>query len=190
MRFKLTWKWYFLFSALGVILAVASVALVCELDMLVNGLLYEYGLVFDHEWALPYWSILRSILAMLAILAVLNSVPTSYLFITRLLPMFKRKFVQVASTGGKQSENAVDHVDKQKAAEAMQNSVSKQETQRTLETANAIEIMAVPMICNKCGKVFNQPLCMFDFKSGKPRLVHVCPYCNAVLAVSGSSEDK
>jgi hypothetical protein len=38
--------------------------------------------------------------------------------------------------------------------------------------------------------VFTQPLCMFDFKSGKPRLVNVCPYCNTILAVSGNSKMK
>jgi hypothetical protein len=53
---------------------------------------------------------------------------------------------------------------------------------------DGVEIAALPMVCNKCGKVFTQPLCMFDFKSGKPRLVNVCPYCNALLAVSGNSE--
>jgi uncharacterized Zn-finger protein len=187
MRFKLTWKWYSLFSALTVTLAVALLVLVLELDMLVNGLLYEYGLVFDYEWALPYWSIVRLLIAMLGVLAVLNLVPTSYLFITRFWPMLERKFLKGNSSCGEQLKNGVNRGAKQEAAEPLQSSAPKQEMQKA---ADEVEMVAVPMICNKCGKVFNQPLCMFDFKSGKPRLVNVCPYCNALLAAAGSSEDK
>ena len=35
--------------------------------------------------------------------------------------------------------------------------------------------------CVKCGKVFNKPLTMLDFSTGKPRMANVCPYCNHVL---------
>ena len=35
--------------------------------------------------------------------------------------------------------------------------------------------------CVKCGKVFNKPLTMLDFSTGKPRMANVCPYCNQVL---------
>jgi len=36
--------------------------------------------------------------------------------------------------------------------------------------------------CPRCKKVFAKPLVMLDFSGGKPRLVNICPHCNAVLA--------
>jgi len=69
-------------------------------------------------------------------------------------------------------------------------STSKLKKKRSVSSVDmeetGVEIVALPMVCKKCGKVFTQPLCMFDFKSGKPRLINVCPYCNTVLAVAGS----
>jgi len=46
--------------------------------------------------------------------------------------------------------------------------------------------------CPSCKRVFGKPLVMLNFDSGKPRLVNVCPYCNAVLgnAVLGSADEE
>jgi hypothetical protein len=84
-------------------------------------------------------------------------------------------------------ETPLAEVEKEKEQEK---ELKKEELKKGLEKKpidDGVEIAALPMVCNKCGKVFTQPLCMFDFKSGKPRLVNVCPYCNALLAVSGNS---
>ena len=35
--------------------------------------------------------------------------------------------------------------------------------------------------CPSCKKVFNRPLVMLDFSSGKTRLVNICPYCSHTL---------
>lgn len=180
----MTQKQHFLLGALGMVFTIVSMVLVYELDMIVHGLLYEYGLVFDYGWASPYWTIQRSLLVMLAILSILSFIPTACLVKAVLLPLFGRKHLQVISTGGNQLQSVVTPWNKDDEAKSPQNSASNQ------EVADAIEVSAVPMICNKCGKVFNQPLCMFDFRTGNPRLVHVCPYCNAVLAVAGSSAGK
>jgi hypothetical protein len=184
MRFKLAQKQHFLLGAFGMAFTIVSIVLVYELDTIVHGLLYEYGLVFDYGWASPYWTIQRLLLAMLATLFVLSFIPTACLVKAVLLPLFGRKHPQVTSTGGNQLQSVATPGDKDEEAKSPQNSASNQ------EVADVIEVSAVPMICNKCGKVFNQPLCMFDFKKGNPRLVHVCPYCNAVLAVAGSPAGK
>jgi uncharacterized Zn-finger protein len=187
MRFKLTQKQHFLFGALGMAFTIASIVLVYELDMLVHGLLYEYGLVFDYAWASPYWAIQRTLLVTLAVLFILSFIPTAFLAKTVILPLLERKHLQVTSTGGGQLQSAVsleNRGNKDEEAKSLRSSTSNQ------EAADAIHVSAVPMICNKCGKVFNQPLCMFDFRTGNPRLIHVCPYCNAVLAVAGSSTGK
>jgi hypothetical protein len=184
MRFELTQKQRFFLGVLGMAFTIVSIVLVYELDTIVHGLLYEYGLVFDYGWASPYWMIQRSLLVLLAILFTLNFVPTAFLVKAMLLPLFGRKHLQVKSTGGNQLQSTITLGNKDEEAKPPQNSASNQ------ELTGAIEVSAVPMICNKCGKVFNQPLCMFDFRTGNPRLVHVCPYCNAVLAVAGSPAGK
>ena len=35
--------------------------------------------------------------------------------------------------------------------------------------------------CPSCEKAFSKPLVMLDFTTGRPKLVNVCPYCNAKL---------
>jgi hypothetical protein len=185
MWFKLTQKQLFrLFGALGVIFTVASIALVCALDTIVHGLLYEYGLVFDYGWASPYWNTLRTLLVMLAALFILSFIPIAGAVKAALFSLLGRRTPQAASTRGDQLQSTVPPAPKAKEATSPQASTTPQ------EMADAVEVSAVPMICNKCGKVFNQPLSMFDFRTGNPRLVHVCPYCNAVLAVAGSPGGK
>lgn len=40
---------------------------------------------------------------------------------------------------------------------------------------------SVLIVCNRCGKVFTKPMCILDFSGKNPRLINVCPYCNAKL---------
>jgi uncharacterized Zn-finger protein len=35
--------------------------------------------------------------------------------------------------------------------------------------------------CPFCRRVFSRALLMLDFRTGKPKMVSVCPYCNRVL---------
>ena len=49
--------------------AVAAVTLL-QLDKIVNETLYSYGLVFSEDWAVPYWSTIRTTLAMLGLIIV------------------------------------------------------------------------------------------------------------------------
>jgi hypothetical protein len=41
------------------ILLFTAVVLLIQIDQLVNGTLYYYGLVFNNEWAQPYWIMFR-----------------------------------------------------------------------------------------------------------------------------------
>jgi predicted RNA-binding Zn-ribbon protein involved in translation (DUF1610 family) len=49
----------------GVLIFVMVMLL--RLDWIVNDVLYGYSLVFSVEWAVPYWTVLRSSLAMLVL---------------------------------------------------------------------------------------------------------------------------
>jgi hypothetical protein len=55
-----------------------------------------------------------------------------------------------------------------------------------VDSGNSI---GIGMSCPECKKVFGRALVMLDFRSGKNRMVSVCPYCNHILGYS-SDEDE
>jgi len=172
MKFQLNQKFLLLFYAISVALAIGAVALILQVDNIVNVLLYGYGLKFSDEWATPYWTFLRLTLALLGGIAAVNVFSIIYMTMSRR-----------ATPTPKTAKPSMKPVLKTPQREIEKEKIPPKED-------NGIEIAAIPMVCNKCGKVFTQPLCMFDFASGKPRLVNVCPYCNHILAVAGNSKTK
>jgi hypothetical protein len=58
---------------LGDAMLIAAVVLLLEIDKLVNGVLYNYGLVFSYEWAEPYWLMFRLCLILIIVAIVLIS---------------------------------------------------------------------------------------------------------------------
>jgi hypothetical protein len=56
------------------VLLVGAIALLLEIDKLVNGTLYYYGLVFSDDWAQPFWLMFRVTLALIAAAIIIISV--------------------------------------------------------------------------------------------------------------------
>ena len=52
---------------------ITAVVLTLELDKLVNGTLYEYGLVFSYDWAQPYWLFFRATVILIIVAIFLIS---------------------------------------------------------------------------------------------------------------------
>jgi len=169
MKFQWNPKILLITNAVGAALAIAVAMLIFEVDGIVNVSLYNYGLQFNYEWATPYWTFLRLAVGLAGCIACINGFTIAYVILTcRALPTLKAVTPRLQPT-----LKALPKLEKEK---------------RPAEEEADVQIATIPMVCNKCGKVFTQPLCMFDFKSGKPRLVNVCPYCNAILAVAGNSK--
>jgi hypothetical protein len=59
---------------LGDAMLLVAVILLLQIDQLVNGTLYSYGLVFSSDWAQPYWLLLRVSLALIVVAILLISV--------------------------------------------------------------------------------------------------------------------
>jgi len=59
---------------LGDAMLLVAVILLLQIDQLVNGTLYSYGLVFSSDWAQPYWLLLRVSLALIVVAVLLISV--------------------------------------------------------------------------------------------------------------------
>jgi len=152
--------------------------LLLELDKVVNVLLYGYGLQFDYEWATPYWTLLRFTLALLGGIGGLSVFSAIYIILTSRMSHGAKPY----SLKTKPLSSELKPTPTYSAPPPEEKHEAKEES--------VVDIVALPIVCNKCGKVFTQPLCMFDFRSGKPRLVNVCPYCNTILSVSGNSKTK
>ncbi len=168
MKYQLNKTMLLLIYVVGAALVIGAVVLLFQLDRVINVSLYEYGLQFNYEWATPYWTFLRLAVGLLGCAAGLN-------FFSMVYMIFSHR--ASCKSGAPLTRPSV--------------SIQPKQSEREKTSAeNGVEVAALPMVCSKCGKVFTQPLCMFDFKSGKPRLVNVCPYCNAILAVSGNSRMK
>ena len=59
---------------LGDAMLFIVVILLLQIDQLVNGTLYSYGLVFSSDWAQPYWLLMRVSLVLIVVAILLISV--------------------------------------------------------------------------------------------------------------------
>jgi hypothetical protein len=59
---------------LGDLMLIAVVALLLEIDKLVNGTLYDYGLMFSYDWAQSYWLLFRLSVVLIVVAIILISV--------------------------------------------------------------------------------------------------------------------
>jgi len=184
MEFQFSSRVLLLINAVLVLLAAASVVILYQVHMLVHSTLYAYGLQFNYEWAMPYWTFERLSFGLLGCIGGVGSLSMIYVIITsKMAPAASKTHTSVQRRANVESKQPI-RVQKEKVPSS---EVKEEKPPREVKE-DGVEVMALPMVCNKCGKVFTQPLCMFDFKSGKPRLVNVCPYCNAVLAVTGNAK--
>ncbi len=60
-------KLWFALAVLGEVALGISAVLLLQLDNLINGTLYNYGLEFSVEWAQPYWLLLRVSLVLIIV---------------------------------------------------------------------------------------------------------------------------
>ena len=61
-----------------VVLGLVSLYYILQVDAVVNGTLYQYGLQFSPEWAEAYWAIMRSVLMLVGFAGALG-LPLTYL---------------------------------------------------------------------------------------------------------------
>jgi hypothetical protein len=59
---------------LGDLMLIAVVVLLLEIDKLVNGTLYDYGLNFSYDWAQSYWLLFRLSVVLIVVAIILISV--------------------------------------------------------------------------------------------------------------------
>ena len=75
---------------LGDAMLCVAIVLIVQIDQLVNGTLYSYGLVFNDSWAQPYWLMLRvSMILIVAAIILISVVELPY-------PAFQEKAAEEA----------------------------------------------------------------------------------------------
>ena len=58
---------------LGDVMLIAALVLVLEIDQMIHGTLYNYGLFFSYEWAQKYWLFFRITVLLIVIAIVIIS---------------------------------------------------------------------------------------------------------------------
>lgn len=142
-----------LVSILALISAVSVAYLLTVIDSIVHSQLYQFGLNFSYDWADPYWIVLKASLALLGLTATAASMNITY--------FFWRK------------------VRKPKAIEQEVSRVAEEEAKTEVAPQDA----AMPSLfrCTSCGRSITHPLRMLDFHSQRPKMINICPFCNATV---------
>ncbi len=160
--------------AAWILSAVIVIFLLTNLDVIVNGTLYDFGLQFSNEWGQPYWMYLRLSYAFLGV--------SSGLGLTALAIGFFRSKNAVPET----ATVALEKSNKNKVTDnAIKIKPTEQKPKRKLSTEENNMIIS----CPNCKKVFGRPLVMLNFEGGKTKLVNVCPYCNNSLDQTNNEEN-
>ncbi|NWG10641.1 hypothetical protein HXY33_02655 [Candidatus Bathyarchaeota archaeon] len=154
--------------------AAFGIFLLYRLDNTIHGDLYNFGLQFDYNWALPTWTLERLLGVCLILPMVFGTIALVWdvrrsrnkeLVVRRVEP----KLLQ------QQSQQPRQQPPKQ------QPQPPPVSTSSTDDKAQALRENSMVISCPNCKKVFSKPLVMLDFSSKKTQLVNVCPYCNTVL---------
>jgi hypothetical protein len=156
-----------------IVCAVSIFVIFKNMELIVHGQLYYYGLVFSPEWADPY------------------RIFTWLLFLCLGLPMTLTGLALVSS-----------FVKVEEVPEKKNVVLQRLGPPRGVVKVGSHQINKVPMgvgngnggdsnegiSCPNCKRVFGRALVMLDFRGGKNRMVSVCPYCNTFLEYA--SEEK
>jgi uncharacterized Zn-finger protein len=139
-----------------IISAVSIFVLLKDIELIVHGQLYYYGLRLSPDWADPY------------------RIYTWLIYLCLGLPLALSGFTLVLSFI-KETEKVPEK--KTAVEQKVKPQPEAREDQKARETNNSMVIS-----CPNCQKVFSRPLVMLDFAGGKTKLVNVCPYCNHLLS--------
>jgi len=175
--------------------AVLILFLFTRIDSIVHGQLYAYGLQFSRNWADPYWASVNLIYVFMSVPVALSSIVLGLVFVRN--RKFKGK--HIAKLSFRRQKVAVEEqkpkMENATVAEEVTVESAPQKTEESeplvepyepkMEVINEVEAKenngGLLISCPSCKKVFNRPLVMLDFSSGKTRLVNICPYCNHTL---------
>ena len=149
-----------------IICAVLILVIFNNMELIVHGQLYSYGLVFSSDWADPFRIFTWSLFLCLGLPMALSGVALVSSFFKVEVPKKENLVPQRQET-----PRGVVKVESPKIIKEMP---VKAENGNGNGNVNGIS-------CPNCKRVFARALVMLDFRGGKNRMVSVCPYCNTIL---------
>lgn len=141
---------------LALIAAIAVSILVMyflqQIDQIINGTLYNYGLQMNNAWYGPYSSFAWIIYTCLSVIAILSG-----LSLIIGLKAYKNE-AQISVESKKPIQLEAD------------TSIPQEQDSDNVNSS-----------CPHCKKTFTKPIVMLNFEGGKTKLVNVCPHCSHTL---------
>jgi uncharacterized protein with PIN domain len=150
-----------------IICAIAIFVLFKNMELIVHGQLYYYGLVLSPDWADPYRIYTWLIYICLGLPTALSGIALISSFLKVEKVPEKRNIVPQRTRPPQGNVK-------------LEPRPPVREAPRRVESCNS-GVNGDGITCPQCKKVFGRALVMLDFRSGKNRMVSVCPYCNHVL---------
>jgi hypothetical protein len=177
LKGMLSGKWFTRLVLIAWIICGVSILVVFKnMELIVHGQLYNYGLVFSADWADAYRVLTWLIFVFLGLPMALSGLALASSFL-KAEQAPKREHVVPQRAGPPRGITKVEP--RKPVAEAPR----KVEMPRRLDNGNCVGIS-----CPQCKKVFGRALVMLDFRSGSNRMVSVCPYCNHVLGYTSDGK--
>jgi hypothetical protein len=172
LKRTLSGKWFTRLVMINwIVCAVLILVIFKNMELIVHGQLYSYGLVFSSDWADPYRIFTWLLFICLGLPTALGGVALASTFFKVEEDPKKEKLVpqrQELPRGGVKLESP----------KIIKEAAVKAENGNGNGNGSGIS-------CPNCKRVFGKALVMLDFHGGKNRMVSVCPYCNAVLGYTG-----
>lgn len=184
LKSMLASKWFIRIVLVCLIICAASIIVVFKnMELIVHGQLYDYGLVFSPEWADGYRVLTWMIFIFAGIPMALSGIALASSFLNNeRLPEREERVLQMAGPPRGITKPSSPQASSTRKLQAQQ---PVRETVMRVDNGNCVGIS-----CPECKKVFGKALVMLDFRSGSNRMVSVCPYCNAVLGYTSEEQSK
>jgi hypothetical protein len=179
LKSMLTGKWFARLVMISwIICAVAILVIFKNMELIVHGQLYYYGLIFSPDWADAYRVLTWLIFLCLGLPMALSGIALASSFL-KLEKVPKRENIVPQKAGPPRG------IVKVESRQPHQTQETAREAPRRVDNGNCVGIS-----CPECKKVFGRALVMLDFRSGSNRMVSVCPYCNSVLGYTSEEKGK
>jgi uncharacterized Zn-finger protein len=151
----------------------AVIFIVNNLNSIVHGTLYDFGLQFSNDWANPYWLYLNLAYALIG-------VSSGFAFFTMVMGFYQPKKVIT-------QKSKVPEKSKEPKLSRLKRIKGNKQKSKTRNDNNGTNMI---ISCPNCKKVFGRPMVMLNFEGGKTRLVNVCPYCNHGLGQADNEKSE
>ncbi|MEX2720703.1 MAG: hypothetical protein Q6362_004695 [Candidatus Wukongarchaeota archaeon] len=175
LKRMLSGKWFIRLVLISWIICAVSIYLIFKnMELIVHGQLYYYGLVFSPDWADAY------------------RIFTWLLFLCLGLPMALSGLALVSSFLKVEEVPERENIVPQRigpprgVVKVGTPQIVKEIPKRVENGISSVNNGGIS--CPNCKRVFGRALVMLDFRGGKNRMVSVCPYCNTFLGYTGEEK--